>query len=221
MSVQLLNQKNSEESNDSKPSKTDFQHEASLQQYFVPIEGYEILEQRTRFTVYKMKVEPLLNEDELDTSTACFGFNDSSASNQICWYVYRRFTDFCRLHQELKQKFSDLELELPEKSLLEKFNPVFLQDRQFGLQLYMNRLMSEKRFLCDSSVKRFLCIDRHQQQQNYFSSSNQFAFMSSNSCCQCDHHTINLLKQEISQLRQRVQELTANLYSQSIKSDRD
>jgi hypothetical protein len=78
------------------------------------------------------------------------------------WYVYRRFTDFQRLNDKLRLRYPHLDyLSLPSKSIFDMnvFNPVFIEKRQLGLQLYLNQLMSNKILLKESSVRQFLCID--------------------------------------------------------------
>lgn len=110
------------------------------EQFFVPIESWETLDRRTKFTVYKLKVENM--------------------RSGIYWFVYRRFTDFQRLNDKLRTQYPNLDLSLPAKSIFENvFNPLFIEKRQLGLQLYLNRLMSSRELLKDLAVRRFLCID--------------------------------------------------------------
>ena len=120
-------------------SELDLQFD-DCEQFFVPIESYEVLDKRTKFTVYKLKVECL--------------------KTSLNWCVYRRFTDFQRLNAKLTSKYANLDLSLPGKSLFDNvFSPSFIEKRQLGLQLYLNRLMSSRELLKDLTVRRFLCID--------------------------------------------------------------
>lgn len=78
----------------------------------------------------------------------------------LYWFVYRRFTDFQRLNDKLRSKHPNLDLSLPAKSFFDNvFSPMFIEKRQLGLQLYLNRLMSSRELLKDLAVRRFLCID--------------------------------------------------------------
>lgn len=118
-------------------------HFDDCEQFFVPIESYEVLDKRTKFTIYKLKVENL--------------------RSGLYWYVYRRFTDFQRLNAKLSSKYPHLDLSLPGKSLSalfeNTFSPMFIEKRQADLQLYLNQLMSSRQLLSDLTVRRFLCID--------------------------------------------------------------
>lgn len=115
-------------------------HFDDYEQFYVPIDGYEILDKRTKFTVYKLKVENI--------------------RSGLYWFVYRRFTDFQRLNAKLKSKYPNLELNLPSKSFFDNvFNPIYIEKRQLGLQLYLNGLMSNKELLKESNVRKFLCIE--------------------------------------------------------------
>lgn len=138
-----------------------FEHQTP-DQFYVPIETWETLEKRTKFTVYKLKVENLRTGE--------------------FWFVYRRFTDFQRLDDKLKASFPNLDLNLPGKSFFENvFNPLFIEKRQLGLQLYLNRLMTNRQLLNELSVKRFLCIDDPPMSADTFTYSSS---MCSESCDQ-------------------------------------
>ncbi|XP_062128435.1 uncharacterized protein LOC133840556 [Drosophila sulfurigaster albostrigata] len=106
----------------------------------VPIIGYEVMEERARFTVYKLRVE---NPDTND-----------------CWLVMRRYTDFVRLNGKLKQAFPHLNLMLPRKKLFgDNFNAVFLDNRVQGLQMFVNSIMMKEPLRKSKLVREFFCLD--------------------------------------------------------------
>ncbi|KAM8712882.1 hypothetical protein ACLKA7_013244 [Drosophila subpalustris] len=106
----------------------------------VPIIGYEVMEERARFTVYKLRVE---NPDTND-----------------CWLVMRRYTDFVRLNGKLKQAFPHVNLMLPRKKLFgDNFNAVFLDNRVQGLQMFVNSIMMKEQLRKHKLVREFFCLD--------------------------------------------------------------
>ncbi|KAI8039598.1 uncharacterized protein LOC128254484 [Drosophila gunungcola] len=106
----------------------------------VPIIGYEVMEERARFTVYKLRVE---NPETND-----------------CWLVMRRYTDFVRLNGKLKQSFPNLTLMLPRKKLFgDNFNAVFLDNRVQGLQIFVNSVMAKEELRKCKLVREFFCLD--------------------------------------------------------------
>ncbi|XP_043072397.1 sorting nexin-16 [Drosophila grimshawi] len=106
----------------------------------VPIIGYEVMEERARFTVYKLRVE---NPDTND-----------------CWLVMRRYTDFVRLNGKLKQSFPHVNLVLPSKKLFgNNFNAVFLDNRVQGLQMFVNSIMANDQLRKCKLVREFFCLD--------------------------------------------------------------
>ncbi|XP_076386066.1 sorting nexin 16 isoform X2 [Megachile rotundata] len=106
----------------------------------IPIVGYEIMEERARFTVYKLRVE-LKNGD--------------------CWFVFRRYTDFVRLLSQLRrQKIPISQLSLPRKKWLgDNFAPSFLEERIRGLQAFVNAILSSPLLIGTACVREFFCLD--------------------------------------------------------------
>jgi hypothetical protein len=140
------NHRISDQNSDDSCSKLD----TLIQQYFVPIEGFQLLEQRSEFVVFKLKVEPLSSS-----------LNHGNPTSNGVWYVYRRFTDFRRLYDKLKQTRPDLEFQFVTPKWRENsFNQSFLERRQANLQLFLNQLMSDRKLLLNSEVRKFLCINR-------------------------------------------------------------
>lgn len=106
----------------------------------IPIIGYEVMEERARFTVYKLRVENPHTND--------------------CWLVLRRYTDFVRLNTKLKQSFPHLVLNLPRKKIFgDNFNAVFLDNRIQGLQMFVNSIMSKEELRKCQLVREFFCLD--------------------------------------------------------------
>ncbi|XP_043287120.1 sorting nexin-16 [Venturia canescens] len=106
----------------------------------IPIVGYEVMEERARFTVYKLRVE-LKNGD--------------------CWFVFRRYTDFVRLLAQLRrQKLGTDNLSLPKKKWLgDNFAPSFLEERIGGLQAFVNAILNTPTLIGNTSVREFFCLD--------------------------------------------------------------
>ncbi|XP_015125133.1 sorting nexin-16 [Diachasma alloeum] len=106
----------------------------------IPIVGYEVMEERARFTVYKLRVE-LKNGD--------------------CWFVFRRYTDFVRLLSQLRrQKLPIAHLSLPRKKWIgDNFAPSFLEERIRGLQVFVNNLLGTAVLISNKSVREFFCLD--------------------------------------------------------------
>ncbi|KAK0087381.1 hypothetical protein PV325_001195 [Microctonus aethiopoides] len=106
----------------------------------IPIVGYEVMEERARFTVYKLRVE-LKNGD--------------------CWFVFRRYTDFVRLLTQLRrQKLAVSHLSLPRKKWIgDNFAPSFLEERIRGLQVFVNDILNSPILVSNTSVREFFCLD--------------------------------------------------------------
>ncbi|XP_012218525.1 sorting nexin-16 [Linepithema humile] len=126
--------------NDTNTSSDILQSPLTSDDLRVPIVGYEIMEERARFTVYKLRVE-LKNGD--------------------CWFVFRRYTDFVRLLAQLKkQKVPISHLSLPRKKWLgDNFAPSFLEERIHGLQAFVNDILSSPIFIGVACVREFFCLD--------------------------------------------------------------
>lgn len=113
---------------------------ASTCQFKIPIVGYEVMEERARFTVYKLRIE---NKS----------FGD-------CWFVFRRYTDFVRLHSKLKRDYPSTNLALPRKRWFgDNFNSSFLEDRIKGLQTFINSILEHPHMSASQCVREFFCVD--------------------------------------------------------------
>jgi len=106
----------------------------------VPIVGHEIMEARAKFTIYKIQV--LLEDDALG------------------WFIFRRYTDFVNLNDQLRDLFPNMRLVLPPKRWIRNnYDAEFLKERQCGLQAFLNNVTCH-RDLCNSlTVREFFCFD--------------------------------------------------------------
>ncbi|XP_038601765.1 sorting nexin-16 [Tachyglossus aculeatus] len=101
--------------------------------------GYEVMEERAKFTVYKVLVRK---------------------SPEESWVVFRRYTDFSRLNDKLKEMFPGFRLALPPKRWFkDNYNADFLEDRQLGLQAFLQNLVAHKDIANCLAVREFLCLD--------------------------------------------------------------
>lgn len=101
--------------------------------------GYEVMEERAKFTVYKILVRRSPDES---------------------WVVFRRYTDFSRLNDKLKEMFPGFRLALPPKRWFkDNYDLDFLEDRQLGLQAFLQNLVAHKDIANCASVRLFLCLD--------------------------------------------------------------
>ncbi|KAL2085747.1 hypothetical protein ACEWY4_019067 [Coilia grayii] len=101
--------------------------------------GYEVMEERAKFTVYKVLVKKI---------------GDDS------WVIFRRYTDFSRLNDKLKEMFPGFRLSLPPKRWFkDNYDSDFLEDRQLGLQAFLQNLVAHKDIANCTFVREFLCLD--------------------------------------------------------------
>lgn len=119
-------------------SHTNDESESSI--YNVPILGYEVMEDHTRFTVFKIRVE-----------------HQPTGQN---WFVFRRYTDFVRLHKKLKVLFKGILLPLPPKRWFgNNFDPIFIEERILGLQAYIRSILKHQEICHSKLVRDFFCFD--------------------------------------------------------------
>ncbi|CAB3360536.1 Hypothetical predicted protein [Cloeon dipterum] len=111
-----------------------------LSNYRCPIIGHEVMEERARFTVYKLRIDNLATGE--------------------CWFVFRRYTDFVRLYNRLKTDFPDVELPLPRKRWFgDNFNPRFIQERTMGLQEFIDCMFKKEQLQLSMALREFFCLD--------------------------------------------------------------
>ncbi|KAL6098081.1 snx16 [Pungitius sinensis] len=101
--------------------------------------GYEVMEERAKFTVFKVLVKKTPDES---------------------WVVFRRYTDFSRLNDKLKEMFPGFRLSLPPKRWFkDNYDSNFLEDRQLGLKTFLQNLVAHKDIANCLAVREFLCLD--------------------------------------------------------------
>ncbi|XP_037612632.1 sorting nexin-16 isoform X1 [Sebastes umbrosus] len=101
--------------------------------------GYEVMEERAKFTVFKVLVRKTPDES---------------------WVVFRRYTDFSRINDKLKEMFPGFRLALPPKRWFkDNYDTDFLEDRQLGLQAFLQNLVAHKDIANCMAVREFLCLD--------------------------------------------------------------
>ncbi|KAL1117205.1 hypothetical protein AAG570_004532 [Ranatra chinensis] len=123
------------------PVKSEVGVESSSPVRRIPIVGYEEVEERARFTAYKMKI--------------------SSKDLKTFWYVFRRYTDFVRLHSKLKAEFRWCKLTLPRKRWFgNNFDSSFIDNRLLGLQRFIDEVTSDNLLIASSPVREFFCLDQ-------------------------------------------------------------
>ncbi|XP_039517233.1 sorting nexin-16-like [Pimephales promelas] len=104
----------------------------------VTLLGYKVMEEKTKFTVYKILVRRAPDES---------------------WHIFRRYTDFSRLHDKLKEMFPVFDFVLPPKRWFNNFSAEFLEERQLGLQDFLQHLVARKDLRNSEAVRQFLCLD--------------------------------------------------------------
>jgi len=129
---------------------------SALNHYEVPIAGYEIMEARARFTIFKLNVQ-------------CKNLGQT-------WPVFRRYSDFSRLHKKLRKMFPDIHLLLPAKRWFgDNFDSAFLETRMSGLQSFVNQILDCKELRQSSPVRKFFCFDDPPSEGEEFEASRERA----------------------------------------------
>ncbi|XP_030333451.1 sorting nexin-16 isoform X1 [Strigops habroptila] len=139
--------------------------------------GYEVMEERAKFTLSREMVIFCLERQNLvfkinGTKGGCYFYPALlllvkqvykilvKRSPDESWVVFRRYTDFSRLNDKLKDMFPGFRLALPPKRWFkDNYNPDFLEDRQLGLQAFLQNLVAHKDIANCLAVREFLCLD--------------------------------------------------------------
>uniref|UniRef100_A0A4W4FXB1 Sorting nexin-16 n=1 Tax=Electrophorus electricus TaxID=8005 RepID=A0A4W4FXB1_ELEEL len=101
--------------------------------------GYDVMEERAKFTVYKILVRRAPDES---------------------WVIFRRYTDFCRLNDKLRELFPKFRLDLPPKRWFkDNYDMDFLEARRLGLQAFLQNMVTLKDIVSSDVVRGFLCLD--------------------------------------------------------------
>ncbi|KAL4235067.1 Sorting nexin-16 [Mactra antiquata] len=104
----------------------------------VPLVGFEVMEQRAKFTVFKLHVHK--------------GKHDN-------WFVFRRYSDFVQLQESLHKLFPMFRIPLPPKRWFRNnYEKEFIEDRMLGLQAFVDSILCHTD-LCNSvPVQEFFCF---------------------------------------------------------------
>ncbi|RZC35962.1 sorting nexin-16 [Asbolus verrucosus] len=158
----------------------------------IPIVGYEIMEERARFTVYKLRIENKVTGD--------------------CWYVFRRYTDFVRLCSRIRGSHPQVVQLLPRKRWLKNnFDPIFLDERVSGLQTLVNAILAEPSLVASQEIQDFFCLN----EPPIYSESNE----ESRAMFEALEETINDLKVQLREKESIIDSLQNSLHSKSLESE--
>lgn len=168
----------------------------------VPIVGYEIMEERAKFTVFKIKVQ----RTEGDS-----------------WYVFRRYTDFVRLNERVKKRFPGLSLALPPKRWFkDNYDKNFLEDRLLGLQAFVDNCTSHKDICNSKPVREFFCFDDppgpHDsiEESRVYCESLEDSVSTFRTIMDAKNREIELLKEQLDLYKGQVEELSKTLSTQTL-----
>ncbi|KAJ8971077.1 hypothetical protein NQ317_014750 [Molorchus minor] len=101
----------------------------------IPIVGYEIMEERARFTAYDVR--------EANFNSRCISLRIENKLSGDCWYVFRRYTDFVRLCSRLRNNFPR----------------IFLEERVSGLQTLVNAILNVPELIASQEIQDFFCLN--------------------------------------------------------------
>ncbi|XP_067290716.1 sorting nexin-16 isoform X3 [Pseudorasbora parva] len=167
--------------------------------------GYEVMEERAKFTVYKVLVRKTLDES---------------------WVVFRRYTDFSRLNDKLKETFPGFRLALPPKRWFkDNYEAEFLEDRQLGLQAFLQNLVAHKDIANCVPVREFLCLDEPPGPFDSLEESRAFCetLEESNYRLQKEvvekQREINCLKKTLEEKEQHIQTLEGRIHGAVLTPD--
>ncbi|KAG9356170.1 hypothetical protein JZ751_001014 [Albula glossodonta] len=77
------------------------------------------------------------------------------------WFVFRRYTEFDKLHNTLRKQFPSLNLKIPAKRIFgDNFDPEFIKQRRAGLHEFIQRIVSHPQLSSHPDVRAFLQMDK-------------------------------------------------------------
>uniref|UniRef100_A0A182RCL4 PX domain-containing protein n=1 Tax=Anopheles funestus TaxID=62324 RepID=A0A182RCL4_ANOFN len=127
-------------SSDFGPNKSEIHLKANTSAVRIPIVGYEVMEERARFTIFKLRIE--------------------NSISHTCWLVLRRYTDFVRLNNKLRTIYPHCNLVLPRKKWFgDNFSSGFIDNRIQGLQTFINTILGDDVMRTCQAVRDFFCLD--------------------------------------------------------------
>lgn len=150
--------------------------------------GYEIMEERAKFTVYKILVRK---------------------SQDDSWVIFRRYTDFSRLNDKLKELFPRFRLSLPPKRWFkDNYDMEFLEERQIGLQTFLQNLIAHKDITNSAVVRQFLCLDEPPGPFDSLEESRAF--------CETLEETNHRLQKELQEKQKEIDSLRSTLKEREV-----
>ncbi|PFX31368.1 kinesin-related protein 1-like [Stylophora pistillata] len=130
--------------------------------------GKETLEQREKFTLYKIEVN----------------------NGQKSWIIYRRYGDFVLLNKKLRRLFPEFRLHLPGKRFFkDNFDEGFIDKRQRGLEVFTNNLFGHRNLVLSDPVQRFYRLNNPPQPSENLEACQDY--------CQSLEHTLADLRQQL------------------------
>ncbi|XP_073979021.1 serine/threonine-protein kinase Sgk2-like isoform X1 [Rhodnius prolixus] len=115
--------------------------ESGLKTIDAKVQKSETWIESKKFTVYKVTVE----------------------TPQECWFVFRRYNEFYKLHDSLKKQVPNLQLKLPGKKFFgNNLHPEFIAARRHGLDIFIQQLVADPKLMSLQEVKQFLKLDERQ-----------------------------------------------------------
>ncbi|XP_050074694.1 uncharacterized protein LOC126562276 [Anopheles maculipalpis] len=171
-------------SSDFGTSKSELHLKSNASAVRIPIVGYEVMEERARFTIFKLRIE--------------------NSISHTCWLVLRRYTDFVRLNNKLKTIYPHCSLVLPRKKWFgDNFSSGFIDNRIQGLQTFINTILGDDAMRTCQAVRDFFCLD---EPPSYSESMEE-----SRVIFEAQEETIAQLKQQLQAKEDMVQVLQTKL----------
>ncbi|CAG5122313.1 unnamed protein product, partial [Candidula unifasciata] len=158
----------------------------------VPIVGHETMEARSKFTVFKIHV--MIEEDE------------------VGWFIFRRYSDFVHLNDQLRVLYPSFRFTLPPKRWLRSnFDLDFLEERQKGLQIYVDNITGHRDICNSKPVRDFFCFDDPPGPYD--------SLEESRAQCECMEEMVYLLRKELSEKDTEMELLKEelNLYKNQVQ----
>ncbi|XP_035907753.1 uncharacterized protein LOC118510265 isoform X1 [Anopheles stephensi] len=171
-------------SSDFGTSKSELHLKSNASAVRIPIVGYEVMEERARFTIFKLRIE--------------------NSISHTCWLVLRRYTDFVRLNNKLRTLYPHCNLVLPRKKWFgDNFSSGFIDNRIQGLQTFINTILGDDAMRTCQAVRDFFCLD---EPPSYSESMEE-----SRVIFEAQEETIAQLKQQLQAKEDMVQTLQTKL----------
>lgn len=163
----------------------------------VPLAGFEVMEQRAKFTVFKLHVHK---------------------GNRDNWFVFRRYSDFEQLQKKVKKRFPMFRISLPPKRWFrDNYEKDFLDDRMLGLQAFVDSILCHSDLCNCPPVQEFFCFcdppgphDSIEESRAYCDELEDSVYSLKKECHAKDVE-IDLLKEELGLYKRQVEMLSQAL----------